>query len=58
MDTQKMAILTVLSVGSLLWGLKDLRKKKREGLPYDAMSIIQVAGGAAGIVFLMYLMLK
>lgn len=58
MDTQKMAILTVLSVGSLLWGLKDLRKKKREGAPYDAMSIFQVVGGAAGIVFLAYLMLK
>lgn len=57
MDTQKMAILTVLSVGSLLWGLKDLRKKKREGAPYDAMSIIQVAAGIAGIVFLTYLTL-
>jgi hypothetical protein len=58
MDTQKMAILTVLSVGSLLWGLKDLRKKKREGIPYDVMSIFQVVGGAAGILFLAYLMLK
>lgn len=58
MDTRKMAILTVLSIGSLLWGLKDLRRKKREGAPYDAMSIIQVAGGAAGIVFLIYLTLK
>lgn len=55
MDTQKMAILTVLSVGSLLWGLKDLRKKKREGVPYDAVSIIQVAGGSAGIIFIAYL---
>lgn len=53
-----MAILTVLSVGSLLWGLKDLRKKKREGLPYDAVSLIQVGGGSAGILFLAYLMLK
>ena len=55
MDTQKMAILTVLSIGSLLWGLKDLRRKKREGVPYDAMSIIQVAGGIAGIIFIAYL---
>ena len=58
MDTQKMAILTVLSVGSLLWGLKDLRKRKGEGMPYDAMSLIQVVGGAAGILFLIYLTLK
>lgn len=57
MDTQKMAILTILSVGSLLWGLKDLRKKKREGVPYDAMSLIQVAGGGAGVLFLIYLTL-
>jgi hypothetical protein len=55
MDTQKMAVLTVLSVGSLLWGMKDLRKKKRDGVPYDAMSIIQVAGGIAGILFIAYL---
>jgi hypothetical protein len=58
MDTRKMAILTVLSVGSLLWGLVDLRKKKRAGLPYDATSLIQVGGGFAGIVFLAYLILK
>lgn len=55
MDTQKMAILTVLSVGALLWGLKDLRKNKREGKSYDAMSITQVAAGSAGIIFIAYL---
>lgn len=57
MDSRKMALLTVLSIGSLLWGLSDLRKKKREGASYDAMSIIQVGGGAGGILFLAYLIL-
>jgi hypothetical protein len=58
MDSKKMAILTVLSIGSLLWGLSDLRRKQREGASYDAMSIIQVGGGSAGILFLAYLILS
>lgn len=49
----QLLILAAISVGSLLWGIRDLRKGREEtGLAVRVQSWAQVAAGLIGLGFL------
>lgn len=53
MDSQpKLLLLAAVALGSLLWGIRDLMRKREEmGLAFRVQSWAQVAAGLIGLGF-------
>lgn len=55
MDSQpRLLFLAALALGSLLWGIRDLMRKRAEtGLAFRVQSWAQVAAGLIGLGFVL-----
>ena len=58
MDTQKLVLIFIISLGSLAWGSNDLIRKKDKGAAFRLQSYAQVVAGVVGLLVGMYYLLK